>query len=194
MSSKSKKIERLGEESYNNQGLHMKIIRYGANNDIDIIFDDGVVVYHKTYKSFQNGAINNPNAQDSRIKSRLGEEKTNNQGLNMKIIDYRRSDDIDVQFDDGYISKNRTTTSFDRGMIENPNYNRTQMIDMVGEKIGRLLVIERGEDYIIPKTQKHVVRWVCLCDCGNIVTVAGGCVKRKKSNSVMRMPTKRKGC
>jgi predicted nucleic acid-binding Zn ribbon protein len=40
-------------------------------------------------------------------------------------------------------------------------------INYIGKKFGRLTVIERVEDAIIPSTKKHVVRYRCLCDCGN---------------------------
>lgn len=41
-------------------------------------------------------------------------------------------------------------------------------IDYTGMRFGRLTVIERGEDAIIPSTGKRVVRYKCLCDCGNL--------------------------
>ena len=118
---------------------------------------------------------------------RLGEEKINRQGLSMKIIRYRRNDDIDVQFSDGYIAKNKMIKSFDSGGILNPNYDNPQIINMMGQRVGRLLVIARGEDRVAPKTNKRVVMWVCLCDCGNVVTVAGSALRGKN-------PTQSCGC
>lgn len=38
--------------------------------------------------------------------------------------------------------------------------------DLTGMKFGRLLVLSRAEDYI-NKHGKPLVRWNCLCDCGN---------------------------
>ena len=40
----------------------------------------------------------------------------------MTIIEYRRNDDIDIQFEDGTIVKNRTYRRFKEGKIKNPNY------------------------------------------------------------------------
>lgn len=187
MSSKNKKIIRLGEETYNSQGIRMKIVRYGANNDIDVAFDDGVVLQHKTYQSFKNGGISHPNKLNSRCINRLGEERINRQGLSMKIIKYNRNNDIDVQFTDGYIAKNKMIKSFDSGGILNPNYDNPQIINMIGQRVGRLLVVERGEDRIAPKTNKRIVTWKCLCDCGNIITVAGSALRGKN-------PTQSCGC
>lgn len=42
--------------------------------------------------------------------------------------------------------------------------------DRTGEKIGRLYVIERAPDSILP-SGLHKTMWKCRCDCGNIVTV-----------------------
>ena len=35
--------------------------------------------------------------------NRTGEENINNQGLKMWIIEYRKTNDIDVEFEDGFI-------------------------------------------------------------------------------------------
>lgn len=42
--------------------------------------------------------------------------------------------------------------------------------DLTGMRFGRLVVIKRVEDYILPKGRK-CVRWLCKCDCGNEVVV-----------------------
>lgn len=56
--------------------------------------------------------------EEIRIK-RIGEENTNNQGLRMWICDYRKRNDIDVEFENGYIAKNRQYIDFLRGEIKN---------------------------------------------------------------------------
>lgn len=60
-------------------------------------------------------------------KSRIGEMNINGQGLKMKIIDYRRYRYIDVEFEDGYIAKNKTYDAFKNGLIRNPNYNNPML-------------------------------------------------------------------
>lgn len=58
--------------------------------------------------------------------NRLGEIRKNTFGTEMKIIAYRRNDDIDIQFLDeyGYIYKHSTYTNFTRGQVKNP-YDKT---------------------------------------------------------------------
>jgi len=50
---------------------------------------------------------------------RTGEININSQGLKMEIIKYINSLNIDVRFENGYISKNKTYYSFRRGFIKN---------------------------------------------------------------------------
>ena len=54
-----KKIDRTGEVGYNN-GEKMVIVRYGNANDIDVRFEDGTIVEHRTYGAFKRGSIKNP--------------------------------------------------------------------------------------------------------------------------------------
>lgn len=44
------------------------------------------------------------------------------------------------------------------------NANKRKTLDLTGMRFGRLVVIERVEDYISPQG-KHFVQWKCLCDC-----------------------------
>ena len=44
------------------------------------------------------------------------------------------------------------------------------VIDLTGQRFGRLTVIERADDHVGPSGRKHVV-WRCKCDCGNEVIV-----------------------
>lgn len=52
-------VDRTGETIENNQGLIMKIIRYGNNRDIDVEFEDGFVVKNRIYQDFKKGEIKN---------------------------------------------------------------------------------------------------------------------------------------
>ena len=52
---------------------------------------------------------------------RLGQVGVNNQDLIMTIIAYRDSHDIDIQFEDGTIVKNKQYSTFSNGQIANPN-------------------------------------------------------------------------
>ena len=50
-------IDRTGEVSYNNQGKKMTIISCKNSHKIDIQFDDGSIIYDKSYDSFKKGSI-----------------------------------------------------------------------------------------------------------------------------------------
>lgn len=49
---------------------------------------------------------------------------------------------------------------------------RSTLIDLTGQKFGRLTVIERAENYIEKSGCKRV-QWFCQCDCGNTTKVIG---------------------
>lgn len=62
------------------------------------------------------------------------------------------------------------------------------MVDRMGQRYGRLVVVGRGEDYVYAGGRR--VRWVCRCDCGaeclvqasNLAKGAAqscGCLKRE---------------
>lgn len=61
----------------------------------------------------------------------------------------------------------------------------TSLIDLTGERFGRLTVVKRAESRIL-SNGKHVTRWLCKCDCGNETIVA--------SSSLVTGLTKSCGC
>lgn len=70
----------------------------------------------------------------NKIKDRTGEIKINNQGLEMKIIKYNSSNNIEVKFlNDNYIKQNVTYNSFKNGGINNPNFKRANFRNKIGE-------------------------------------------------------------
>jgi uncharacterized ParB-like nuclease family protein len=123
------KKSRLGEKRMMNCGLEATIIRYGSAIDIDVQFEDGQVVYKRTYTAFKKGKIAPP--IDPRY-SHLGEKRMMNCGLEATIIRYGSNKDIDVQFEDGQVVYHRDYFSFQKGEIAPPNY--TRLIDRTGEK------------------------------------------------------------
>lgn len=117
----AKRAMRLGEVRKSTHGQEMTIVAYRARNDLDVKFEDGTVVCHRSYDSFCKGQITNPNY--SREKELIGISKTANNGLAMTLIAYRKSYDIDVQFEDGTVVTNTTYTAFCKGAIRHPNYS-----------------------------------------------------------------------
>jgi len=59
----------------------------------------------------------------------------------------------------------------------------TPVKDLVGMRFGKLVVLERAEDYIVPGTGAHEAAWKCQCDCGNTTIVNGRQLKQGKTKS-----------
>lgn len=54
--------------------------------------------------------------------------------------------------------------------------------DLTNMRFGRLVVQERADDHIT-KNGERIVRWLCLCDCGNLVVVRGKKLREGSTNS-----------
>ena len=113
----SRVVDSVGEENIANNGMKMKIVAYRSYNDVDIQFEDGTVVTNKNYSNFKKGRIANP------LFSRVGEVSTANNGMKMKIIEYRSYNDVDIQFEDGTVVTNKSYGSFKKGLISNPLFS-----------------------------------------------------------------------
>lgn len=53
------------------------------------------------------------------------------------------------------------------------------MNNIIGQRFGRLVVVEKSNDYVSPSGQ-HLSRYLCRCDCGNTKTVIANNLKRGK--------------
>ena len=135
---------RIGETRTANNGQKMKIIAYRGSGDIDAQFEDGYVVHNKSYTAFKRGKIGNPN-KPSRVKldSRIGETAVATNGQKMTIIAYRSAQDIDIRFEDGYVTYNKHYNSFKAGTIKNPNKPFTQLKTDI--RIGETSVANNGQ-------------------------------------------------
>ena len=65
------------------------------------------------------------------------------------------------------------------------NMNNNSFKDLTGKRFGKLLVIERTDDYINPNGRKST-QWLCECDCGT--------KKPFKASSLISNHTKSCGC
>ena len=105
---KSKKDNRVGEKTKASNGQMMEIIAYRGWDDIDVKFEDETIVHNRTYGKFLLGHIKNPNKKTERKGNkskrfrgdRTGEIGIASNGMSMKIIEYRNSGDVDVEFED----------------------------------------------------------------------------------------------
>ena len=107
---------RLGETRMMNCGMKATIIRYENADDINICFEDGKVVEHKTYRAFKKGYIAHQNTNVP-VEARLGETQMMNCGMEATIIRYENSRDIDVRFEDGKVVGHKTYNAFKKGEI-----------------------------------------------------------------------------
>ena len=111
----------VGETRTMNNGLRATCIRYVQWNDIDVQFEDGVIVQHKAKNNFYKGVIAHPSINARTTKtSCLGETRIMKNGQAAKCIEYLDSRHITVQFEDGTIVKNKTKYEFLRCTIGNP--------------------------------------------------------------------------
>ena len=108
------KTNRLGETRMMNCGMEATIIRYGKAIDIDVRFEDGTVVKHKSYSKFKKGGIANPSTT---AENRLGETRMMNCGMKATIIRYENNRDIDVRFEDGKVVGHKAYGTFKKGEI-----------------------------------------------------------------------------
>jgi len=73
-----------------------------------------------------------------------------------------------------------------------------KLIDLTGQRFGRLTVIEKVESYVSPGGDCVCSRWRVRCDCGNEFTVIGrslrkgvtkscGCLKSDRLKAMHRL-------
>lgn len=124
-------IDRLGQEKLNNDGERMKIVEYINSHKIIVEFLDE---FHHQVESewqyFQKGCIVNP-----RHKMRLGAMKLNNDGCEMKVVEYNNHNDIVVEFQDKHRARVHTQWyNFENGRTKNPYFPSVYGIGVVGNK------------------------------------------------------------
>ena len=119
-----KRTDRIGETNLNTCGQKMTIIAYRNLRDLDVQFEDGTIIRNKQYHCFKEGNIRK-DRRKSRLINRIGETSFSSRGQKMTIIAYRGSIDLDIQFEDGTIVRNRTYRWFKEGKI---------LCDRVGEE------------------------------------------------------------
>jgi hypothetical protein len=54
--------------------------------------------------------------------------------------------------------------------------------DLIGKKFTKLTVVELADFYEAPSGSRQV-KWLCQCDCGNVITVVGGSLTTKNTQS-----------
>lgn len=117
-----KRDHKIGEKSFHKtMKQEMTIIDYKDSFRVDIQFEDGTVVYGVNYGLFKKGEIKHPSlTPEAKRAARLGMQKTMNCGSVAKIIAYRTSEDMDVEFESGAVVYSATYYNFNKGNIKDP--------------------------------------------------------------------------
>lgn len=174
----------IGQKNTNGCGIVMEVIAYRSSRDIDVRFSDGTEKHHVYLSGFRNGTITHPtiNKQEQDVIARTGLSRKNGMGDLMKIIRYGGSLDIDVQFEDGSISKHKTYDSFLSGSIKRPTSYNKDMCE------GRKIKATNGQIYEIVKYHNcHDIE--CLFEDGTVVHAK--CVSGALNGSVVNPNHKR---
>lgn len=128
-----RKIFRAGKVTFSNHdgltgsinkmncGFNAIVVADRGPNDIDVEFENGVIVTNKTRTAFKRGNISFPGAYK---KSILGQNRTMSCGMCATVIDDNGWDDISVQFEDGTIVKGTSRSKFKKGTIANPSLGK----------------------------------------------------------------------
>ena len=124
------KVDRTGESRINNQGLKMTIVAYRSGRDIDVQFEDGVLLIGRNYNKFKLGRIMNPNykRRDTARISKHRDQLVNKKfvlysGETVTVIQYNSYRDITLQYADGTVQSGIRKAELESGYIRHPNFN-----------------------------------------------------------------------
>ena len=146
----------IGETITTNSGRKATIIAWRNKIDIDVEFEDGIIVSHKRYYNFKRGSIAHP--EDGKFGSKwkfpnhLGKESISAKGEKMKIVAFTDAHNFDVQFEDGTIIHCTSYYDFCKGAIKNPNY-------LAKTRVGEEVIAKNG-------LKAKIVKYI---DCHNVV-------------------------
>lgn len=114
----NQRTSRVGEERLNSQGLRLKIIRYHNAADLDVfVVDTHEIITKRNYRDFITGGIFSQNFE---VSQKLNQQVMMNNGLYAKLITYRNSKDVDYEFEDGTIVKNKHSRYLKTGGLGHP--------------------------------------------------------------------------
>ena len=119
-----------------NSGHFATIIEYNKATDIVVQFDDGSERTTR-WSEFKNGSVAHPSRAHVMDKiSRVGEKHKISNGMMATIIQYRSSNDIDVQFDDGVILRGTKYHDLKCGRVAHPTKRPIQTMSLQEFAIG----------------------------------------------------------
>lgn len=158
-----------------NNGLMARCIAFRSVDDMDIEFENGIIVRHRSKRNFLEGAIR---CIEYRCDEILGLEKEMKNGKVAKCIAYFDSQNIDVQFEDGTIVRT-SKYNFDHEIVAYPR----DYSDRVGKRVfmnckewAECIAYRKYDDLDIrfdSGVERYGVRWQAFL-AGNVSKVAHG--------------------
>ena len=130
----------LGFQKTMRNGQLATIIDYRTSEDIDVLFEDGTIVRHRTIHNFKRGQVRNPNINRYQ-KRAVGLRKKMRNGDDAEIIEYRNVNDITVKFQDGTIIHKRKYNDFLDGKI----IPHKKLIDYRSERLNETRLMRNGQ-------------------------------------------------
>lgn len=147
----------IGMEKKMNCGLKCKIIDVIKKDDISVQFEDGDIVEHTSLLKFKKGTILT-NALSHNYKYITGQRKLMKCGLYATVIADRGAHDIDVQFDDGTIVKNKERANFNKGEIGIPrNGSILGMTKIMNNGMSATVIVDNGWDNIDVQFENGII-------------------------------------
>lgn len=148
----------LNEKIKMSNGMYATCIAYRGYDDIDVVFEDGVVVKNRSKTNFLQGHIAHPTFDHRSCKNKT---RRMNNGQMAKCIADRGCDDIDIQFDDGTIVRNKRRAAFMVGEIRNPIKANTSFPELV--------VFDSIKKYFPDAKRSYRPRWLRNPSTGKIL-------------------------
>lgn len=122
-----------------NNGMEAEIIKMSSCRNLTVQFEDGAFAYNKDYRSFLKGNIAHPEETSHAKKNRrLHVRKQMKNGMMAEVIEYVSSDEIQVRFENGEITKTRWY-HFSRGSVAAPS-------SYVKKHLGEKIIQNRGNE------------------------------------------------
>jgi hypothetical protein len=153
---KKYQLERIGQKKTNKQGYLMVVIEYNNAHNVVVEFQDEYRTrVNCEWLQFKRGTIVNPTT----YKHRLGQEKYNNQGYLMKVVEYNDSDNVIVEFDDTHKTRVKCKwCQFEKGSLHNPTVYADRLKEAKLNNQGCLMKIveyNKADDIIVEFQDKY---------------------------------------
>lgn len=121
---KKYKQNKIGEKNVSSCNLVMTIVEYRNTNDVDVLFEDGILVKHVRYAAFFQGYLKHPTKKTVRwpykVNKKLIGRTIRTVDDHYRIIDVHGEDSVDFIRDDGTIFYNKSYIGIKDGYIGDP--------------------------------------------------------------------------